>query len=226
MLDYLNPVSDKFILKTIIDYLNPFSENFILKSVIDFLGNIISYINPFSENFLLKGVLDFLSNIISYINPFSDNFLGKKIVEMIGDLLTKLFVPSEDKILALKNVVSEKFAFIDSIKIAINSLENMFNNVGSFPKYTIDIDSKYYKGELTVIDLEWYSQYKPYGDIVITAFAYLFFLFRLSADLPNILSGVGTVSDVPVNTSSGSVNFVNTNSNRLSSGSTKYLKGR
>lgn len=169
------------------------------------LKGVIEYINPFSDKFLLKGVLEFLGNIISYINPFSDNFLGKKIIELLGDLLTKLFVPSEEKILALQNVFSEKLSFIDSIKIAINSIKNMYENVNALPKFTIDINSKFYTGELTIIDLSWYAQYKTYGDLVITGFAYLFFIWRLWCRLPSILHGVGSVGEdiIKINNISG-----------------------
>lgn len=160
------------------------------------LGDILSYINPFSDNFLLKGVLDFLGNILSYINPFSENFLGRKIIELLGELLQKLFIPKEESFTKFENVFKEKLSFIDSIKEGINSVKNMLNNIESCPKFTIDIDSKYYKGELTVIDLAWYSQYKTYGDIVITGFVYVFFFWRIFVHIPNIIHGISSVGDI------------------------------
>lgn len=197
MLDYLNPLSDKFILKTIIDYLNPFSENFILKNVLSFLGSIVDYINPFSENFILKGVLDFLANILSYINPFSENFFGKKLVELIGELLTNLFVPSENCFEPIQYVFKDKFAFVDSIKTMISSIENMINNINQTPSLKIDIpDNRTGINELVVIDLSWYAPFKNYGDIVITGFCYVFFIWRLFCRLPNILHGLGSSGDV------------------------------
>lgn len=38
----------------ILSYLNPFSDKFILKTVIQNLADLLSYINPFSDNFFLK----------------------------------------------------------------------------------------------------------------------------------------------------------------------------
>ena len=155
----------------------------------------MSCLNPFSEDFVLKGVLEFLSNIVSYINPFSDNFLGKKIMELLGDLLKSLFIPKQESFEKFQNVFQEKLGFIDSIKTGINSIKNMVNNIGSAPKFTIDMDNKWYKGEITVIDLSWYAQYKNYGDLVFTGFAYMFFFFTLFKHIPDILSGTGSAAE-------------------------------
>lgn len=176
--------------------MNPFSENFLLKGVLEFLSNILSYINPFSDNFLLKGVLEFLGNILSYINPFSENFLGRKIIELLGDLLKSLFIPKEESFTKFQDIFNEKLGFVDSIKSGVNSLKDMFNNVEELPSLTMNIDSKYYKGEITIIDLAWYSQYKTYGDLVITGFCYIFFIWRIWVHLPNILQGTSGVSDI------------------------------
>lgn len=72
----------------------------------------------------------------------------------------------------------------------------MFNNVEELPTLSIDIDSKYYKGELTIIDLNWYSQYKTYGDLVITGFCYIFFIWRIWVHLPSIIQGSSGVADI------------------------------
>ncbi len=176
-----------------LDYINPFSENFILKGVLEAL----QVLNPLSEDFILKGVIEFLGNIISYLNPFHENFFGRKLVELFGDLLTKLFVPNEQKIFDLQNVFTEKLAFVESIKTAVNSMKNMFENLTSLPKFTMNIDCPpYYSGELTIIDLAWYAPYKPYGDLVITGFAYFFFIWRLWCSVPNILHGSGKAVDI------------------------------
>lgn len=156
----------------------------------------MSYINPFSENFILKDVLNFLGDMLSYINPFDENFLGNKLIELLGNLLQELFIPSEESFDKIINVWNSKFGFIDTIKIYINSVENMFNNLNSVPKYTVDVDSEYYSGDLTVIDLSWYAPYKNYGDVIITAFAYVFFIWRIFKHLPSIISGFDSGSDV------------------------------
>ena len=182
----------------LLSYINPFSENFILKDVVKFLGDMLSYINPFSENFILKGVLQFLGDMLSYINPFSENFFGKKLVELIGDLLKLLFVPSEESINNLVDTVKSKFRFVDTISNTSKLVEDMFKDKSTLPKLTLTLNNnKWYSGEITVIDLSWYAPYKSYGDTIISAFIYVFFLWRIFIKLPGIVSGsAGGVSDI------------------------------
>ena len=176
----MNPTSKNFILSKIIDFLNPASENFILKSVGNFLSDIFNKIG----------------DILSYINPLSDNFFGKKLIELFGELLQKLFIPKEESFTKFQDIFNEKLGFVENIKSGVNSLKDMFNDVEELPTLSIDIDSKYYKGELTIIDLNWYSQYKAFGDLVITGFCYIFFIWRIWVHLPSILQGSSGVTDI------------------------------
>lgn len=194
LLDYLNPFSDKFILKgiisnigSILDYLNPFSSNFILKDVINDIGNILSYINPFSDNFILKDVLN-------YLNPFSQDFFGYKITELVKVALQDLFVPDEENINNKLNEIKGKFAFVDNIKNSANSIKELLTNVNSAPTFKVNLGETKYteEKEVTIIDLSFYAPYKQYGDMFISAFMYLFFIWRVFVHLPNIISGVGS----------------------------------
>lgn len=211
ILDYLNPTTEKFILKgvieflsNILDYLNPTSENFILNGVINFIINILDYLNPFSDNFILKGVIEFLRNMLDYLNPSSENFLGIKLMELLGNLFEKLFIPSEERLTAISETITSKFGFIDTIKETINSIENILNNIGNAPALSIDVDSKYYSGEVTYLDLSWYSQFKPYGDVVLTGFIYIIFIWRLFVHAPGIIQGSsGLASIIDINEDKG-----------------------
>jgi len=102
------------------------------------------------------------------------------------------------------NSVKSKFAFADTIKSVINEIKNSFVNVNSIPTLSININSSYYTGELTILDLSWYSKFKTYGDVIITGFVYLFFIWRLFIHLPSIISGTGGGIESSVNIS----NFV------------------
>lgn len=178
MLSYINPFSDNFFLKGLLNILNPFSDDFFLKK-------LFNWINPFSDDFFLK-------DLFSWINPFSDNFIGKKIVELIGDLLKFLFVPSEDSINNLVNSVKSHFGFIDTINNTSSMIKDMFNDSSKLPKVTLTLkDNEWYNGEITVIDLSWYAPYKEYGDMIISAFIYVFFFWRIFVNLPSIISGAG-----------------------------------
>lgn len=187
-----------------LNFLNPFSESFILKGVLEAL----QVINPLSESFIFRDFFKNIGDMLSYINPFSENFFGWKIIELLGDLLKALFVPSEEKILALRNVFTDKLSFIDSIKLAVNSIKNMYENVSALPSYSININSRFYSGELTIIDLAWYAPYKSYGDLVITGFTYILFIWRLWCRLPSILHGLGSSGEFKNDTDNHSAWYI------------------
>jgi len=159
--------------------------------IIGFFGNILSYLNPLSDNFILKTIIQTLANMLSYLNPFSENFFGRKIIELLGDLLELLFIPSQERLEAISNAVTSKFGFIDTIKNTINSLKQLIISVNPNVELTYNVTSTYYTGEVSVVNLSWYTPFKPYGDIVITGFVYLFFIWRLFIHAPNIIHGLG-----------------------------------
>lgn len=163
-----------------------------LKNIWEGIKNIFDILNPFSDNFLLKNVEKYFNNIIDFLNPTSDNFFGKKIIEFLKDLLNSLFVPDQANIDNLVNTVKDKFAFIDTVNLAIESMQNMFNNINTMPSYSIEVGATQYTDKMTikVIDLAWYAPYKKYGDLVIAGFAYVFFLWRLFITIPSIVNGV------------------------------------
>ena len=170
----------------------------------EWFTDLLSYLNPFSENFILLKLWNFLTdifnsivNILSYINPFSDNFFGYKLIELLKDALEFLFVPSEERITAITNTVSDKFSFVDTIKTSIQAFQNIINNIGNAPKLEITIGATKYSNEQTVkvLDFSWYAPFKTYGDLIITGFVYAFFLWRIFINLPNIIQGLGGVVD-------------------------------
>ena len=87
--------------------------------------------------------------------------------------------------------MSSKFAFIDTIKISINSLINVINNVGNVPKLTIHVGASTFTTaqDLVILDLKWYAPFKNYGDLVITGFVYAMYLWHLFIKLPGVISG-------------------------------------
>lgn len=136
-----------------------------------------------------------LGNWLSYLNPFSENFFGYKLIELISNALSYLFTPTQSNIDNLTNTVDEKFGFIDSIQIAINEIQDMIENIeNGTSEFTLDIDSDVYSGEVVLFDLAWYAQFKSYGDLVFTGFAYVLFVWRLWKAIPSILNGFSSVS--------------------------------
>lgn len=82
-----------------LDYLNPFSEKFILKTIFEGLANILSYLNPFSENFfghklieLLKDALQWLfvpseERVTALYNTINNKFSFITTIRTAGDSL-------------------------------------------------------------------------------------------------------------------------------------------
>lgn len=151
---------------------------------------LLDYLNPLSDKFILKSIIEFFVEVISYINPFSENFIGYKLIELLGDLLEFLFIPSQESFDNLIYVWNSHFAFIDTIKVAIESVRNSILNSLPFEKeLTFSVDTPIYSGDLS-INFGWFEKFKPYTDLFLTGFIYLAFVWRLFANLPNIISGV------------------------------------
>ena len=136
-----------------------------------------------------------ITSILKYLNPSSDEFFGNKIIELMKDMLKNLFVPSEERLTALTNSVSSKFDFVESIKQAVLSLQNIINNIGNAPKLEIQVSSTKYTeaGTIAILDLNFYKPYKNYGDLVLTGFIYAMFLWRLFSRLPAIIRGYAAI---------------------------------
>lgn len=51
--------------------------------------------------------------------------------------------------------------------------------------------SEYFSGieDAYIIDMSWYTPYKPVGDIIVVAFCWLMFIWRVFHDLPGIING-------------------------------------
>lgn len=90
--------------------------------------------------------------------------------------------------------IKEKFSFIDNIKTNVDDMVDVITDTTKTPKLTVNVNSKWYSGTLTVIDLSWYDRYRDYGDSVICMFCYLGFLWNIFKRLPDIIQGAGASS--------------------------------
>lgn len=200
----LNPFSENFAFKgidttltNIFSYINPFSDNFILKGVLSFLGSMLDYINPFSENFILSDSNNFLTNILSYINPFSENFFAYKFLDLLSNLFTSLFVPDDDIFTQFTDIFNSKLGFVTNIQDDFKDIKALLSggevstlsNIA--PTLSFNINSKYYSGDLMIIDLSWYQPFKPFVDAILGSFMIIFLIARLFVYLPTIISGAG-----------------------------------
>lgn len=102
-----------------------------------------------------------------------------------------------DTISGAFNNVYGNFGFAEDVKKNVNGMVDVITNTSEAPKFQLNVNSKYYKGTLTIVDLSWYSPYKEMGDNVICIFAYLGFLWRIFIRLPDIIRGAGASSYAP-----------------------------
>lgn len=93
--------------------------------------------------------------------------------------------------------VKGNFGFSSSIQNVATDMVNVITDVENAPKFTLNVNSKYYKGEVTVIDFSWYAPFKEMGDNIICIFVYLSFVWNIFLRLPDIIAGAGGASFSP-----------------------------
>lgn len=145
------------------------------------------------------------SGITQAINNVKDTIISSvtsafaAVGETIINGIKAIFIPDEDFMTEKIDSVKEKFAFIDSIKDAFDNVSNLLDGQETVPKITIDlssVNSKYnYGATAFALDMSWYSNFKPYVDGIIIAFAYLFFIFLVFKRAPEIISGSGAITE-------------------------------
>lgn len=143
------------------------------------------------------GILDFLKGIFDFLFG-----LVKKILDGLSALIQNLLQPSEESINKLQSQVEEKLPFISDLKgfgdDFANALKNPLLSVAD-NKYTtvVDIGAKkggvsYGTGQVNLLDVSWYLEYKPMGDAIIEGVCWLSFLWNLYGAVPGIIHGAAS----------------------------------
>ena len=174
----------------------------LLTNISTFMSNVGGWFSNLGSNIgsWFSNLGSTISNLLSYLNPFNENFFGYKIIQLLQNLFTYLFAPNEQNIQNNVNSIKSKFGFIEEIQEAIEPIQDIIETPDNQTSLSIDIpENTTGISRLKIIDLSWYEPYKPYGDVIITAFVYIFFIWRVYVNLPNIVSGVGGFSSDIVN---------------------------
>lgn len=200
----LNPFSENFAFKGIDDTLTsiarkfiPGSEEFILNGVIDKIGSLLDFLNPTSENFILKDVILNIIKIFSFLNPLDKNFIGYKFMDLLSDLFTSLFVPDDDAFNQFTDIFNSKLGFVTNIQDDFKDIKALLSGgevstlSNTAPTLSFNINSKYYSGDLMIIDLSWYQPFKPFVDSILGSFMIIFLVVRLFIYLPSIIQASG-----------------------------------
>lgn len=150
----------------------------------------------------------------TYTGTFADTTVGTFIDGLVDAItapfewlantllagIQALFVPSEDFLSEKVDALRSEFGFADSIIGTFEMFGGSFFSVDTSPPIIyIDLsqsEGSYYLGEEVVfLDLTWYEKYKPTVDILLSAFMWLCFFWRVGRKLPDIIRGAS--GDVP-----------------------------
>ena len=124
----------------------------------------------------------------------------QSVGEFVLEGIRSFFVPDEGFLEEKINIVKEKFGFVDSIKTSWENITSLvINGQEEVPIIEIDLshaEGKYNYGEkVRVLDMTWYSRYKPVVDAIIIAFSYIGFVFLVIKRLPDIVRGSGAITE-------------------------------
>ena len=97
-------------------------------------------------------------------------------------------------------IIKEKFSFAIDIQTSFTEIKTYLLDADSeVPQITINLanaEGKYnYGTNGKVLDMSWYSRYKPTVDKIIIAFCYINFIWLLFKRLPDIIAGAGAITE-------------------------------
>lgn len=146
--------------------------------------------------FMNKGTGDFVAGSVSATQPTPTSSPNTTPIPTSGTSSGNNYNDDEEKYGFINDnldVIKDNFGFSENIQDNINDLIEAITDVESAPKYTLTVNSDWFSGKVTVLDLSWYAPYKEFGDTVICIFAYCSFLWHIFIRLPDIIQGSGGV---------------------------------
>lgn len=171
-----------------------------------YIGDLLSYLfgrvintikqslNNLFENFrdLFQPVLNSFANMINIFNTLYNLGLNDGVFD-IPTLFGALFVPNQSDLALLVDTFVE-FDFLQTASISIKSLINdIFNVLNDDPVYTIHIQGFSFHGiniPAQELSFDWYLPYKATGDIFISAFLIVGYLYWLWTRFAGIFHGI------------------------------------
>lgn len=113
----------------------------------------------------------------------------------VKEAVQSLVVPDKDYLSDKVAALCAEFAFADAIVRTAQALHLGLANIATEPP-VIYIDLGAFRGDYNIggrvpfLDLRWYAEYKPTVDIIISAFLWICFAWRIFMKLPGIISGM------------------------------------
>ena len=151
----------------------------------------------------MKSIPQKLSDLGETIGNFFDT-LRLNIESFFDNLwnnIVSFFTPDTDKISEQFNSLYDKFDFVHIVVTIIKDIGDLFNETPKPPVIKINIsnnDSNKYipEGDYVLLDLSWYSRFKPKVDDFLSVFLWLGYIWILFKRLPDIISGAGMITDM------------------------------
>lgn len=154
-------------------------------SIAEYMSNApkgwIHFWNSFNNMSLKDFIIDVHNEIEKSVNPLSDD---NKV-----EFDKAMSAINNDTFIGSFNQIKDDYIpkILDSLKGQCAALTfktaSASNKYVSIPAHTI------------ILDLSWYLPYKPYGDMVLSGFMWLSFLWLLFKRFPAIISGEGMITE-------------------------------
>lgn len=192
-----------YVVSNIVGAIGNLISNF--NNIVGYLGELVSYLfgrvintikqslNNLFENFryLFEPVLNSFANMINIFNTLYNLGLKDGVFD-IPTLFGALFVPNQSDLALLVDTFVE-FDYLQTASVSIKSLLlNIFSVLNDDAVYSIHVQGFNFHG-VSVPDLEisfdWYLPYKATGDIFISAFLIVGYLYWLWTRLSGIFHG-------------------------------------
>ena len=168
----------------------------VTEAVLDVAGSIWEFFqNPIQSIVNAFTTLwEWLGSIVEAILSIPQAIIDG-IATVLRNVLTELFVPDTAELEEVIDEYLDEFSFAFMAYTIIEDIASILDGGGEPPEIYIHFedseDPRFQQlGTMKVLDFAWYENYKPYGDMIISAILWAFFLLRFIHGLPNILRGV------------------------------------
>lgn len=182
---------------------------------------------------LLGGIKDIIGKIRSAVDAIPDSIADviaavKAIPVAIAEAIAAVFIPAEGYVSDKWSVLMDEYPFIEDMTDSFEDLQNFLLNLGETPPIIyINLGatrgSYNMGGVVKLVDLTWYAEFKPTVDLILSAFLYLWFYWRLMLALPGIIQGTSGMWS-KADSAAGAGNWERPAA-RLDSGTNQHLLG-
>lgn len=146
--------------------------------------------NKFTE--LIKNITEFANSVKEFFSSFFEKIAG-------------IFIPEKTVINTFKSILKEKFEFVFQIKEIFITLKECMNPTEP-PKITITLPQKFGGGTHEVLNTKILEPYRNDIKDMISCFLWLGYGFMLIKRIPEILNGMGMVTEYTTKINGGNKN--------------------